>query len=386
MDTKRLNNLNELFQREIEKNHLRDAAVLVYQGGEVCFQNEYGSYKDDTIYKIYSMTKPITAVAVMILFERGLLDVADPVSDYLPSFSELTVEDEYGVHKAKEVMTINHLLNMTSGIVYPGDEDGPARAMARKQGELLKTVKNGKKLDTISICKALGECPLAFEPGTKWRYGASADILGAIVEVVSGMKYGEFLKKEIFEPLHMDETGFLIPEGKLSRFATFYSADDGQQELRNVTEEERMWLGITNPAKAPNIESGGGGLYSTRNDYLQFAKMLLGKGSLNGVKILGEKTVEYMTQNQLTSEQAVYFNWDQLKGFGYGNLMRTKVDTVAALSNGSIGEFGWDGLAGTYFTISPKDDLIILYMQQHKHGADYTLRRKMRNIIFGALD
>ncbi|BBF45443.1 beta-lactamase class C and other penicillin binding proteins [Lachnospiraceae bacterium KM106-2] len=386
MNTKKLECLNALFENEMREDHLRGASVLVYQKGKVWFQNFYGTCKEDTIYKIYSMSKPITAVAAMILYERGQLDLFEPVKKYIPSVGHLKVIDENGVHEAKNEMLVHHLLNMTSGIVYPGEEDLPAKEMAKKQQELLKQVADGKKLDTFSICNALGDCPVAFEPGTQWRYGASADLLAAIVEVISGMKYSEFLKKEIFEPLGMVDTGFTIPKEKIDRFATFYNCLDEEGHLREVDAEDRQWLGITDPTKEPNIESGGGGLYSTLQDYFKFARMLLGKGSFEGKQILGRKTVEFMSENQILPELMKYLEWDALRGFGYGNLMRTKLSNAKAESNGSVGEFGWDGLAGTYFSIVPDEEMVILYMQQHKHGADYSVRRKMRQIIFGAVD
>lgn len=385
-----MNRLNELFNIELEAGRLKGAAIHVEQHGKTLFDAVYGTDRPDSIYKIYSMTKPITAVAVMILVERGLISILEPVSNYLPFFKDMTVSTPEGIVPAKNPVLIKDLLNMTSGIVYPGECNEPERIMAQKQQEMLARIAAGEKLDTMKICEVLASVPLEFEPGTEWRYGASADMLGALVEQVSGMKYSAFLKKEIFEPLEMTDTGFRVPSEKMPRLAQMYTRDKTTLICSPASKEQLAWLRMTDPTAEPYIEEGGGGLYCTMKDYTHFTRMLLNKGTYQGskgtVRILGRKTVEYLSMNNLTDKVDQKRIFESIYGYGYGNLMRTMISLPEAGSNGSIGEYGWDGLPGCYFMVDPAEDLMLVYMQQITEGADNVLRRKYRQIVYAALD
>lgn len=382
--------LDALFNKEVSEETLKGCSILVEQGDNVLFQKAYGSDKDDSIYKIYSMSKPITSVAIMILYERGLLTLQDPVSKYLPAYNNMKVVTPSGILPAKNQITIKHLLDMTSGLCYPGDSTVSERAMQTLQHKMLKDVTDGKKLNTIEICNTLAQTPLEFEPGTSWKYGFSADVLGAVVEVISGMTFSHFLKKEIFQPLEMIDTDFIVPKEKLHRLAKMYSRNTHTKKCETPTPEKIQWLGLDNPSKAPNIESGGGGLYSTLKDYRNFAKMLCNSGfyinSQNQkIQILSKKTINFMTKPNVSEMQKTSNYLINMDGYEYGNLFRIMTDLAKANSNGTLGEFGWDGLPGTYFMVDPKEDLILVYLQQIAEGTDWALRSKYRQIVYSSI-
>ncbi|ABX41252.1 serine hydrolase domain-containing protein [Lachnoclostridium phytofermentans] len=381
MNTKCLEQLTEILESEVSSGKLKGCSLLVQHKNERVFQHSFGTDQCDSIYRIFSMTKPVTAIATMILYERGLLDLFDPISKYLKGFCNQTVLDTEGERPVKKEVTIQHLLNMTSGIVYP-EKLYPAGAKFEELVEQFK--KDNTHPTTIQISNLVGQAPLAFEPGQEWAYGASADVLGGIVETISGMRYGDFLKKEIFEPLGMKDTGFYLEDDKKERLVPMYKKDaDGN--LVEITKDDLTNHFVVNPDSKPSYELGGAGLYSTVEDYSKFAGMLLSYGTYKGVRILGRKTIEFISQNQLTSNQQKSIWFDSMYGYGYGNLMRIMMDQSLAGSNGSIGEYGWDGLPGTYFMVDPTEELTLIYMQQNLHGADQSLRRKMRQIVYGSL-
>lgn len=386
MNRQQLKQLDALFEREIQEERIKGASLLVEHKGKREFKNVYGSDREDSIYKVFSMTKPITTTAIMMLYERGLVDLFDPVSKYLEGYGHMQVATTKGLVDAKEPITLKHLLNMTSGLVYPGTESEPERIMEDLYRELHEKAVKGAGMSNLDIINALGSVPLLFHPGEAWHYGISADVIGGVVEAVTGVTYGEFLKNEIFEPLEMRDTGFYVKEEEYHRLAQMYSRIDEKGRLRESDEKAYAWLNMYAPTKPPYIESAGGGLYSTLEDYSHFVQMLAAKGSYHGKRLLGRKTVEYISQSQLTDAQAKTIYFDSLEGYSYGNLMRIMTDPARAGSNGSIGEYGWDGLPGTYFFVDPEEELMLVYMQQIEQGADQVLRRKMRQIIYAALD
>ncbi|MBO5056633.1 MAG: beta-lactamase family protein [Lachnospiraceae bacterium] len=386
MNRQQLKQLDALFEREIQEERIKGASLLVEHKGKREFKNVYGSDREDSIYKVFSMTKPITTTAIMMLYERGLVDLFDPVSKYLEGYGHMQVATTKGLVDAKEPITLKHLLNMTSGLVYPGTESEPERIMEDLYRELHEKAVKGAGMSNLDIINALGSVPLLFHPGEAWHYGISADVIGGVVEVVTGVTYGEFLKNEIFEPLEMRDTGFYVKEEEYHRLAQMYSRIDEKGHLREADEKAYAGLNMYAPTKPPYIESAGGGLYSTLEDYSHFVQMLAAKGSFHGKRLLGRKTVEYISQSQLTDAQAKTIYFDSLEGYSYGNLMRIMTDPAKAGSNGSIGEYGWDGLPGTYFFVDPEEELMLVYMQQIEQGADQVLRRKMRQIIYAALD
>lgn len=386
MKKQKLEYLNQLFAKEMQENRIKGAAIRIFSKGEMVFDQIYGTDKPDTIYKIFSMTKPITAVAAMILYERGMLDLYEPVSKYLPAFKEMKVVGENGLEDCKQPIRIRNLMNMTSGLMYPDKTGMSELCMMQIEKEIQDRVESGEKLSNVEICSMFAKSPLKFEPGKRWAYGTSTDIVGAIIEVITGEPYSSFLKREIFEPLQMVDTAFYIDESKKKRLAKVYTRIDEAGHLKEVGEEHLRILGLAEPCERPVFESAGGGLYSTVEDYSHFAMMLLGNGTYKGTEIIGRKTVDFLRTNQLTPTQEAAIYFDSLYGYSYGNFMRVLVDKSAASSNGSIGEYGWDGLPGTYFCVDPEEELAVIYMQQIAEGADQSLRRKMRQIIYGAID
>jgi CubicO group peptidase (beta-lactamase class C family) len=238
-------------------------------------------------------------------------------------------------------------------------------------------------MSTLEFANRLGQGPLSFEPGSFWQYGTSADVLGAIVEAVSGMRYGEFLDKEIFGPLQMKDTGFRLPEEKRTRLAKVYQ-DDGEGGLKLFTGNH---LGIGHQMDLePAFESGGAGLASTIDDAAKFTTMLMNQGSTNGVQLLQPRTVQYMTTAALSEWQQKGFDmWHSLEGHSYGNQMRIMKETGKAGMIGSPGEYGWDGWLGAYFTNAPQDRLTILFMIQKRDAGTMAITRKLRNIVFSSL-
>jgi len=329
------------------------------------------------------MSKPITAAAVMILMEQGQIDLFDPVSQYLPGFKNQKVMENDKSVAVKREMSILDLLDMSSGLLYP-EESPSGRFFAEVFDEIEKKLLSEAPLSTLEIADKLGTLPLAFHPGSDWDYGTSADILGAIIETISGIPFGEFLSREIFIPLGMIDTAFYVPEEKQSRLAKTYETTD-QKELKLYTGNN---LGIINSMKIPPaFESGGAGLASTIDDYYRFASCLLNKGTGNGIQLLSPKTIQFMTTHQLNESLLTSFReWYNLAGFSYGNLMRIMHRPELAGGLACQGEYGWDGWLGCYFANLPEEKITLLIMMQKKDAGTIPLTRKLRNIIISSFD
>lgn len=384
-----INQIKNVIRDGIEKNEMAGGNLLILKEGEEIFYHEDGladreaglPIKRDSIFRLFSLSKPVTAAAVMILLERGKIDLYDPVSKYLPGFNNQMVVAGDKLVPTEREMIIKDLLSMTSGLVYGGQNKAGQDTIALFQ-EIDSRLLSDTPLSTVEIINKLGQCALSFQPGSNWEYGTSADVLGALVEVVSGKPYGEFLKEEIFEPLNMKDTGFWIPEENRGRLVKTYK-NNGNGGLELYTGNN---LGIIQQMdRKPAFESGGAGLVSTIDDYGRFAKMLIKEGSLDGIQILRPKTVKYMTQGTLNAAQQKGFDsWLTLCGHSYGNLMRIMTDCTRAGDIGSHGEYGWDGWLGAYFSNCPLDDLTILFMMQRTDAGTTTLVRKLRNIILSS--
>jgi CubicO group peptidase (beta-lactamase class C family) len=382
--------LEAVLNQAIKDGYIPGGNLLVLKDGQEVAYCEAGyadlerkiSVRKDTIYRMYSLSKPVTGVAVMILMERGLIDLTDPVSKFLPGFANQKVATDSGTIPVKREMVIKDLLSMTSGLPYPDSSHQAGREADEVFRKIVENLDQDTALTTQEIANQLGQCSLHFQPGEHWMYGTSADILGAIVEVVSGMKYSGFLKKEIFEPLQMKDTAFYVPEDKQDRFAKLYINVDG-----TFVEHPTYNLGIQYPMKnPPAFESGGAGLASTIEDYSRFASMLLNHGELDGVRILSPKTVEFFTKGELLPwQQEDMRTWEMLAGYTYGNLMRVMKNPGVAFVNGSIGEYGWDGWLGTYFSNFPNEKVCFLFMMQKKDAGTTCLTRKLRNIVVSEL-
>lgn len=384
--------MDRIVKEGIEKGHIVGANVLLMQHGKELYSSCQG-YADrearvpmtrDTIFRLFSMTKPITAVAVLILAECGKLDLWDKVSMYIPEFKDCKVMEEDGsLVTPKREINIWDLLTMTSGLTYPDLNCEPGRQMDALFREIKEELLKGNPTDTLSYCRQIAKVPLCFHPGEKWRYGLSADILGGIVEVVSGMRFGRFLQKEIFEPLGMKDTGFTVPSEKRHRFAANYKWCEETGRLEPFLENH---LGLEGYGEDVTFESGGAGLVSTIDDYSRFARMMLHGGTFNGMRILGRKTVELMTSPHLNENQRKDFNWESLWGYNYGCLTRVLENPGEAGSNASIGEYGWDGWTGNYITMDPADDMTLLYFIQKTDAGTTEEVRKLRMAAYAAID
>lgn len=380
--------IGKIVEEAIADGTTAGAGVLVRQDGEEIFFEAYGyadkelakPIKRDTIFRLYSMSKPITAAAAMILMERGELDLAQPVAEILPGFSKLMVEKADGsLVPSGTPMTILHLLNMTSGLSYGDDETRAGKETSAYIEQCCREMYGEKAVTTLEFASHLGTLPLAFEPDSSWRYGLSADVLGAVVEKVSGMRFGDFLKKNLFEPLGMEDTDFWVPKEKQARLATAYETIE-EGGMIPYTGDNLM---VSNKMEArPAFESGGAGLASTIDDYARFAQMLLNEGTLNGQRVLSKKSVRFMTGGRLTDvQQAAMRRWVGLEGFTYSHLMRRMVDAGQCAGLAVEGEYGWDGWLGCYFANLPKEKMTILLMQQKKDAGTITMTRKIRNVI-----
>lgn len=373
----------------IENNEIPGANLLIIKNGKEIFYHEDGhaskedniSIKRDTIFRLYSMTKPITAAAAMILVERGIIDLYEPVGKYLEGFRNQVVAENKSLVPVRREIRIKDLLNMTSGLLYGGECEA-GKAAIKVFEEINEKLFTENALSTVEIANRLGRCPLAFHPGESWVYGTSADVLAAVIEMVSGMRYSEFLYKEIFAPLGMKDTAFYVPAEKRNRLANAYMAD-GKGGLVKYTGNN---LGIIQSMdRDPAYEAGGAGLVSTIDDYAKFSQMLMNGGSYEGVNILKAKTVKYMTSKTLNPDQQKGFvSWYELEGHSYGNLMRVLTDTTRAGTIGSPYEYGWDGWLGCYFANCPTDNLNFLFMTQRTDSGTMEITRKLRNIIISS--
>lgn len=391
MDLKYLENmLHHVMEKGIEDKQIVGMNLLINKDGQELLycqagmaDKEQGRYMSrNTIFRLYSMTKPVTAAAAMILMERGLLDLYEPVSSFLPAFGEKKGRRASSGAPDREIMVLD-LLRMTSGLVYPDPETEAGKAAGLVFQEAMDRLYTNQPMCTGELCEKLAEGPLAFEPGNSWRYGTSADVLGAVVEVVSGKRFSEFLREEIFVPLEMRDTDFWVPEEKRNRLAAAYETQQSGKNMGSMIPYTGNYLAIRNDmAVPPEYESGGAGLVSTLDDYMKFAQMLLGKGELNGVRILKPETVRYFENGELMPiPQKEFDQWIGLDGFSYGNLMRVCKEPSRAGMLARKGEYGWDGWLGTYFANFPNENMTILMGMQTKDTGTSSLTRKVRNVI-----
>ena len=385
--------VDRLMEGEVAGGQAAGASYLCIRGGEELYFHACGCrdlerklpMTRDTIIRLFSMSKPITAAAVMVLAERGQVDLWDPVSRYLPCFEGQKVWNPQGDPvPVRRESTLWDMLNMTSGIPYPENWEGcsqSGRQMDALFRELIGRRLAGNAPDTQEYMRQIARVPLVFQPGERWMYGLSADVLGAVIEKVSGKRFGQFLKDELFDPLEMPDTGFFVPEGKRERFAQNYKWSQDEKKLVPFTESH---LGEYYGEDVA-FESGGAGMVSTIQDYSHFALMMVQKGVYRGRRILGEKTVEFMAKDRLSESQKRDFCWDSNLGYGYGCLMRVLTDQGSAGTLASLGEYGWDGWTGNYVTIDPADDMVMLYFIQRCGAGTTPLVRKLRNVTYGAL-
>ena len=355
MSAARLDRIAPAMQRWVDDGKIPCALTMIAREGKLVYFEKVGMQdiasatpiELGTIFRIYSMTKPITSVAVMMLYEEGHFQLTTPVSEFIPAFKDMKVYANHGdaIIDAEREMTIKHLLTHTSGLIYGGDWVHPINDRYREA-----TFFAG---DLEHMVNELGKIPLLHHPGDAWNYGMSTDVLGYLVEVVSGMPFAEFLKNRIFEPLGMVDTDFSVPEAKADRYATVYepTEDGGIQVLENppVSKDPLSFF-----------HAGGAGLQSTAADYLRFCQMMLNEGELYGNRLLGRKTVELIRMNHISEDWQPL--WRSGCGFGLGFAVVTNVAETHSL--GSVGTYSWGGLASTTFWIDPVEDLIGIFMTQ----------------------
>lgn len=384
--------IQETLRRAVRNRELPGINLMILKDGEELFYCEEGysnleqrkKIRRDTIVRLYSMTKPVTAAAVMLLVERGLLDLAQSVAELIPGFADQKVCQSDGTFvPVSRPSTIRDLMNMTAGLVYLGDETAAERETTKVYEEIAENMYGEHPVTTTEMANRIGRCPLKYQPGEIWQYSSGADVLGAVVEAVTGKTFGAFLREELFQPLEMPDTDFYVPEEKQDRLMTAYMWDkDG-----TLVPYKGCNLAIMNDMVVPNaFESGGAGLVSTIDDYAHFAQMLMDGGVYRGKRLMGRRTVEFLTTGSLAPEQRRGMDsWTALEGYTYGNLMRVLTDPGRAMAMGSPGEYGWDGWEGCYFANCPADGLTILMMTQKTDSGVAPVVRRVRNIIFSMI-
>ncbi|MHB8246431.1 MAG: serine hydrolase domain-containing protein [Acidimicrobiales bacterium] len=394
LDAKRLERIDEHFARYVSSEALPGFAVLVSRAGEVAHFSTNG-YRDvesrlpveaDTLYRIYSMTKPITSVAAMMLYEEGRFDLSDPVSKYLPEFADLSVfaggsSVSPVLRPASEPMRIWHLLSHTAGLSYGFLYSHPVDAMYRAAGFEWGTPKD---VDLAGCCEIWAGLPLMFEPGSSWNYSHATDVVGRLIEVISGQSLDDFFDDRIFSQLGMEQTGFYARDDQVDRLATLYLPD--ALTGRAVASERMSGLA----ERKPRVLSGGGGLVSTIGDYYQFTKLLLNGGELDGVRLLGPRTLDYMTRNHLPGgSDMVHFghaiSGEGEEGVGFGLGFSVVVDAAAMKVPANEGEFAWGGAASTEFWVDPLEELIVIFMTQLLPSSTYPIRRELRRLVYQSI-
>ena len=400
LDTDRL----ALITEHLDRNYIRPGKLvgcqtLVARRGKVAYQSVLGladrerqaPLREDTIFRIYSMTKPITSIALMKLHEQGHFQLNDPVSRYLPEWKNQRVwvsgSGPAMVTKAPErPVSFRHLLNHSGGITYgggpiavPGVELHPVDQVYADLG-----LTRGARQDLESFVRKLGQVPLRYEPGERWMYSFSTDVCGYLVQAISGMPFEDYLHKHIFEPLGMKDTAFQIAPEKVGRFAANY-----------VRREDKSLAVMDDPhkssyARPPVFVSGGGGLVSTMADYHRFCEMLRRGGELDGVRIVGPRTLRLMTQNHLAGGQDLTqvaignFSETANEGIGFGLGFATTLGEVAAGSYGP-GDYYWGGMASTIFWVDPHEDLIVIFMTQLVPSGTFNIRGQLKNLVYSAI-
>jgi CubicO group peptidase (beta-lactamase class C family) len=364
----RLRRLDDALQSLVDRKELAGLVTVIARHGKVVGQKSYGQQdlatgkpmQKDAIFRIYSMTKPITGVAMMILFEEGKWKPSDPIAKYIPKFAGLKVysgADTGGALRTEapaHAPTVGELMSHTAGFTYGFFGTTPVDKLYR-DANLLEAGSLEQFIDKVSVL------PLLYQPGEAWVYSVSVDIQGYLVEKLSGKPFPEFVRERILVPLGMTDTDFFVPQAKLARLATVYTPETGGPGLRAVPHDPTV-------TRAPGFPSGGGGMYSTASDYLRFAQMLLNGGELDGVRLLSPSTVHLMRSNHLPDRLLTgkfgIGSYMMQPGLGFGYDFAVLEDPIKIGSSAGKGSYLWDGLAGTWFWIDPANDLVFVGMVQ----------------------
>lgn len=392
-DPDRLQRIDDHFAHYVDDGRLAGWQIAIMRRGELVHTSTYGkrnletdtAWTPDTIARMYSMSKPITSVAAMMLHEEGRFQLKDPVSKFIPSFADTPVYRS-GSFQAPvtepqtEPMRIWHLLTHTSGLTYGFHNTHATDAMYRNDGFEWGTPPG---LDLEECCERWAALPLAFQPGSEWNYGVSTDVLGRVVEVASGQTLDEFFRERIFEPLDMVDTAFWVPDDKRDRFAELY--------YRNPSTKQAAKMPASTLAEKPAMLGGGGGLCGTAADYLRFTQMLMNRGELDGVRILGPRTVDYMTRNHLPGNADLeeygrpLFAETTFDGVGFGLGFSVVLDSAANKVPGSDGSYSWGGAASTIFWNDPREEMTVLFLTQLLPSSTYPIRPQLQQLVSQAL-
>ncbi len=397
---KEIDSIQKLMDDSVAKNEAAGVNVLVLKDGkEVCYfesgmrdrENRVPMTRD-TIFRLYSMSKPITSAAMALLISRGLIDPSANLSDYLPEYAEMHVNRSTlsGAFAQKErvpaagPIRVRHLLNMTSGLMYPDEVTASGVQSGKVFAEIESRMRGDNPVSTRDFSRMMARTDLAFEPGENFRYGTSADVCGALVEEVTGMSFRDFLKKEFFEPLYMTDTDFYVPPEKQHRLSKVYEySADGLKE----TKPDRLGL-IYERDRIPAFQSGGAGLCATMDDYSRFGTMLLNGGEYMGRRIMPKEAVRFMTKGGIRPDQMHQLSdiWTWMPGYTYGNFLRVCVDETQTSIFSRKGEYGWDGWLGTFFSNEPSCGITLCFGVQ-QIGLEKTgcLVRRIKNVVMSAL-
>ncbi len=393
LDPDRLRRLDDAFRSYVDDGRLPGWTIAVTRRGKVAHLTHHGladlesgrPVGDDTLWRIYSMTKPITSVAAMMLYEQGLFELTDPVSKFIPEFADARVyvggaAAAPGTRPAVEPIRVWHLLTHTAGLTYGFHHAHAVDEMYRARGYEF-WVPDGQ--DLAAACAAWARFPLLFDPGAEWNYSVATDVLGRVVEVVSGLPLDRFFAERIFGPLGMNDTAFSVPADDLERLATLYVSRGGQ-----LAPHARMGQVVTEPVE---FFSGGGGLVSSAADYHRFTQMLARGGELDGVRLLSPRTLAFMTRNHLpggvdldTIARPLYAE-SQFRGVGFGLGFSVVLDPVPGKALSSAGEFAWGGLARTAFYVDPAEEITAMFFSQLLPGPVYPLRTQLRALVTAAV-
>jgi CubicO group peptidase (beta-lactamase class C family) len=417
ISSQRLEQVSYWMERQVASNRLAGLSAMIHRRGENAYFNCVGQMDaeagkpvtEDTIFRIYSMTKPITAAAAMICYEEGHFQLDDPIAKFLPEFSEMQVWDgtpgKLNTVPAKGYITVRHLMTHTAGLTYEFMEATPVEEYYREQKISFnpgRQTEGGANL--AAMTNRLAAAPLVRQPGSGWAYSVSIDVLGRLVEVWSGHPLDHFFKERIFQPLGMTDTAFWVTPEKTNNFAACYSPSSGGDGLRNLSSQEtviRKGEGIglklsdapsdSHYLKNPETLSGGGGLTGTIGDYGRFCQMLLQKGELDGTRILGRKTIEFMALNHLPDNKDMaamgqpVWSESSAEGIGYGLGMAVVIDAAATQLLRSTDEYFWGGAASTAFWIDPAEDMFVVFMTQLIPSSFYPIRNELRVATYQTL-
>ncbi len=382
MSRTRLERMHVEVRRLVDEGKHAGIATLVARNGRVVDLYSYGKaslepdqpMQQDTIFRIYSMSKIVSSVAALILLEEARFKLDDPIGNYLPELANMKVftggtKEKPLLADAQKPITIESLLTHSSGLIY-GFGSGPI-------DQIYRDARIEESASLADFVTRVSKLPLAHEPGEKWSYGLSTDVLGALVEKVSGQSFGAFLEERIFKPLRMSDTGFSVPEARRSRLAVIYEkGEDGKLKPAKP-------VFAIEPDPGPKLEAGGAGLFSTLGDYARFMQMLLNGGELEGMRLLSRKTVELMLSNHLAGMTQPTISANGFEGFGLGGGVR--VDLARGPLPGSLGEFGWNGAATTRARIDPRERLLTLAFAQHFPHDEHGLFWRFATLVYSAL-